>query len=322
MDSVEEDIEDYISQFFNFSFESTHPFLDACGDSKTPFQLMYFGSLVCCFVIILFVHMDALGHTGRIIFWILMFLLFMMQFYNDWLNLNDAVETMTSPWDIFNCYARIVVNSPNFKWTVCSTLCSISGEAFASPEASSHINFSDAFNGKKLLQRLKDDPVTEIFLIAPLIITSLMTVPFSVSHIVWAQIEYCWFTMLMWMSSDLCITCGECCCKQKQKYDKDGNPIKKTRLQTVLTVIFLLWQLGCYSLVYYIGIVLPVNFYSLHGWPMSANYTVTYDNDTSSYLEAVFETFNSRNLAEYNENMFFGANATNLQKIEYFWVIL
>lgn len=313
--------ENIIEQFFS-NHTSEHPFLKACHDAKTPFQLMYIGSLVSCFVTILFVHLDSLGHTGRMIFWILMFLLFTMQFYNDWLGVKDAVETFTDDFDIFNCYARIVVNSANFKWTVCSTLCSLSGAAFANPEKSSRLKFSDAFDRKKLAQRLKDDPVSEIFLITPLFITSLMTLPFSLTHIFWAQIEYCWFTMLMWMSSDLCITCGQCCCTQKQKYDQDGNPVKRTKLQNFLTVIFLLWQLGCYSLVYYIGIVLPVNFYSLHGWPMSANYSITYDNDTSPYLEAVRETFNSRNLAEYNEEMFFGANATTHQKIEYFWVIL
>jgi len=309
------------AQYINNS-DTSHPFLEACHDAKTPFQLMYIGSLVSCFVTILFVHLDSLGHTGRMIFWILMFMLFAMQFYNDWLNVNDAVETFTDDLDIFNCYARIVVNSANFKWTVCSTLCSLSGEAFANPEETSRVKFSDAFDRKKLIQRLKDDPVSEIFLITPLIITSLMTLPFSITHILWAQIQYCWFTMLMWMSSDLCITCGQCCCTQKQAYDPDGNPIKRTKLQNVLTVIFLLWQLGCYSLVYYIGIVIPVNFYSLHSWPMSANYSKSYGNDSNSYIDAVLETFNSRVLAEYNEEMFFGPNATTHQRIEYFWVIL
>jgi len=308
-----------IEQILNYT-KSEHPFLEACHDAKTPFQLMYLGSLVSCFVTILFVHLDLLGHTGRLIFWILMFMLFSMQAYNDWLNVNDAVQTFTDDTDIFNCYARIVVNSANFKWTVCSTLCSLSGEAFANPEETSRLKFTDAFDRKKILQRLKDDPVSEIFLIGPLVITSLMTIPFSVTHILWAQIKFCWFTMVMWMSSDLCISCGQCCCTQKQKYDKDGKPLKRTKLQNALTVIFLLWQLGCYSLVYYIGIVLPVNFYSLHGWPISDEYSVDYAN-SSGYLESVVETFKSRDLAEYNEDML-GANATSHQIIEYIWVIL
>jgi len=311
--------ETFIEHIFNYT-SSDHPFLEACQDAKTPFQLMYIGSLISCFVTILFVHLDSLGHTGRLIFWILMFMLFSMQAYNDWLNVNDAVQTFTDDLDIFNCYARIVVNSANFKWTVCSTLCSLSGEAFANPEETSRLKFTDAFDKKKILQRLKDDPVSEIFLIGPLVITSLMTIPFSLTHILWAQIEYCWFTMLMWMSSDLCISCGQCCCTQKQKYDSDGHPVKRTKLQNALTVIFLLWQLGCYSLVYYIGIVLPVNFYSLNSWPMSEEYTMDYGNSTG-YLDAVLETFYSRDLTQYNEDML-GANATTHQKIEYFWVIL
>jgi len=319
--SEEEDHVSLLCGYFNCT-GSTHPFLEDCNDAKTPFQLMYIGSLISCFITILFVHVDSFGDTGRLIFWIIMFMLFAMQVYNDWLNLSDAVETFPDPMDVFNCYARIVVNSANFKWTVCSTLCSLSNEAFKNPEEASHIKFSDAFDRKKIFHRLKTNPMNEIFLIGPFIVTSLMTIPFFLTHILWAQIEYCWFTMLMWMTSDLCITCGQCCCKPKAKLDPDGNPIKKTRLQAILTVVFLLWQLGCYSMVYYIGIVLPVNFYSLHGWPMSANYTISYGNETSAYMEAVLETFNSRNLEEYQEEMFFGENATMQQKIEFVWVIL
>jgi len=318
-DSDESDDFSYLCQFFNCT-DIDHPFLEACEDAKTPFQLMYIGSLISCFITILFVHVDSFGHTGRVVFWMFMFLLFAMQFYNDWANLNDAVLTFTDPSDIFNCYARIVVNSPNFKWTVCSTLCSLSSEAFKDPEGSARIKFSDAFNRKKLIERFKEDKVSEIFLIIPLIVTSLMTIPFFFTHILWAQIEYCWFTMLMWMCSDFCITCGQCCCKPKA--DADGNPPKTSKLRKILTVIFLLWQLGCYSMVYYIGTVLPVNFYSLASWPMSANYTVEYSNETSAYIEAVIETFDSRNLAEYNEEMFFGENATMTEKFEFIWVII
>merc|ERR1719285_883497 len=167
-------------------------------------------------------------------FWMVMFLLFTMQFYNDFSSLGEALKTFTDPADIFNCYARIVVNSPNFKWTVCSTLCSLSSEAFQNPEASDHIKFSDAFDRKKLKARIQEDMVSEIFLIIPLVITSLMTFPFFFSHILWAQIEYCWFTMLMWMSSDFCISCGQCCCKKKP--DPKAGPVTQSKFRRILTV--------------------------------------------------------------------------------------
>lgn len=251
-----------------------------------------------------------------------MFLLFIMQLYADALDFFDAVDTFTELGDIFNCYARIVVNSANFKWSVTSTLCSLSSEAFQKPETASKIKFSDAFNKKKLWKRFRNDPVTEIFLIIPFIITSLMTLPILFTHVVVGQVEYCWFTILLWMISDLCITCGRCCCRPKAELDPDGVPIKKNRLQFVLTIVFLLWQLGCYSLVYYIGTVIPVNFVTLNGIvPLSSEYRPDY-NGTYAYLEVVVETVNSRNLEQYNDDMFFGPNATMEQRIEYFWVIV
>jgi len=309
-----------VGQFLN-NTEEEHPFLEACTDAKTPFSLMYIGSFISCFVTILFVHADTFGYVGRLMFWIFMFMLFMMQLYGDMLDLSEAMTTFTEGTDIFNCYARIVVNSANFKWSVCSTLCSLSSEAFQNPDKSSKIKFSDAFNRKKLKKRFYADPVSEIFLIGPFIITSLMTFPIFFSHVVWGQINYCWFTMLMWMCSDMCISCGRCCCRPKSKLDPDGIPMKKTKFQLVLTVVFLLWQLGSYSMVYYIGTVIPVNFVSLHGIPLSENYTMTYEN-ASSYLEAVIQTWDSRSLEEYNEKMVFGLNATTGSRIEYFWVIV
>jgi hypothetical protein len=309
-----------ISLFLN-NTEETNPFLEDCSDAKTPFSLMYIGSFVSCFITIMFVHANTFGKTGKLIFWIFMFMLFMMQLYGDALDLSDAIATFSEGTDVFNCYARIVVNSANFKWSVCSTLCSLSSEAFQNPEKSSKIKFSDAFNRKKLIKRLYKDPVSEIFLICPFLITSLMTFPIFFSHVVWGQIEYCWFTMLIWMCSDLCISCGRCCCRPKSKLDPDGNPVKKTKFQFVLTVVFLLWQLGCYSMVYYIGTVIPVNFVSLHGFPMSANYTMSYENATA-YLEAVIQTWESRSLADYNDEMIFGENVTMATRAEYFWVIV
>jgi len=297
-----------------------HPFLEACDDAKTPLALMYIGSLISCFITILFVQ--VVGHTGRLIFWMIMFMLFVMQTYNDYVDVLSAMATFTVSTDIFNCYARIIVNSANFKWSVTSTLCSLSFDSFLRPEQASRIKFSDAFNRKKLLKRFKKDPVSEIFLIGPFLVTSLLTLPIFFTHVLWGQIEYCWFTMLMWMTSDLCITVGRCCCRPKSKLDPDGNPMKKTKIQFILTVVFLLWQLGCYSMVYYIGTVIPVNFVSLYGFPISANYSYDYPNSTGAYLGAVLETLNSRDLATYNEDMFFGENATNLQKIEWVWIIV
>jgi len=316
------DVGAFILDIFNGT-EPSHPFLLACEDAKTPFGLMYLGSFISCFVTILFVHADSCGHTGKMLFWIFMFMLFVMQLYADALDFFEAIETFSQFSDVFNCYARIVVNSANFKWSVCSTLCSLSSEAFQKPETASKIKFSDAFNKKKLWKRFKLDPVTEIFLICPFIITSLMSIPILITHLIWGQVEYCWFTILLWMISDLCITCGRCCCRPKTKLDPDGEPIKKNRLQFFLTIVFLLWQLGCYSLVYYIGIVVPVNFVSLDGLiPLSSEYQPDWDNGTYAYLEVVVETVNSRNLAKYNDDMFFGLNASMEERIEYFWVII
>jgi len=302
----------------------THPFLEACEDAKTPFELMYAGSLISCFITILFVHANTCGHTGKIIFWMVMFLLFMLQLYADYLDLSEAMITFTVPTDLFNCYARIVVNSANFKWSVCSTLCSLSTAVFQKPEKSKKIKFSDAFNKKKLWKRFKKDPISEVFLICPFIITSIMAFPIFLTHILWGQIEYCWFTMLMLMTSDICISAGKCICRVKTKFDEEGNPLKKTKVQIIITVIFLLWQLGCYSMVYYIGAVLPVNFVSLHGLiPLSDNYTVVYnETETNAYIEAVYATLLSRNLTEYNNEMFFGLNSTIFQKIEFAWVVI
>jgi len=313
---------------------NTHPFLEACEDAKTPFELMYVGSLISCFIMILFVHANTCGHTGKIIFWIIMFLLFMLQLYADWQDLSAAMLTFPIATDLFNCYARIVVNSPNFKWSVCSTLCSLSAAAFQKPDKAKKIKFADAFNKKKLWKRFKKDPISEVFLICPFIITSLMTLPIFLTHVLWGQIEYCWFTMIMLMTSDICISVGKCCCRIKTKYDDDGNAIKKTKVQFILTVVFLLWQLGCYSMVYYIGIVLPANFVSLHGLiPLSENYTVDFNvtgfngsgtniSQTNAYIEAVYATLMSRNLTEYNEEMFFGNDSTIFQKIEFAWVVV
>jgi len=313
---------------------NTHPFLEACEDAKTPFELMYVGSLISCFIMILFVHANLCGHTGKIIFWIIMFLLFMLQLYADYLDLTAAMETFSIPTDLFNCYARIVVNSANFKWSVCSTLCSLSAGAFAKPDKSKKIKFADAFNKKKLWKRFKKDPISEVFLICPFIITSLMALPIFLTHIVWGQIEYCWFTMVILMTSDICISVGKCCCRIKTKYDDDEKPIPKTKCQFILTIVFLLWQLGCYSMVYYIGTVLPANFVSLHGLiPLSENYTIDYNftgvngteyngTTTNAYIEAVFAILMSRNLTGYNNEMFFGLNATYFQKIEFAWVVI
>jgi len=299
---------------------STHPFLEACEDAETPLSLMYIGSLCSCFITILFVQ--CIGYTGRLIFWMLTFMLFSMQMYTDYLGVMSAIATFPISYDAYNCYARIVVNSPNFKWSVTSTLCSLSAEAFLRPEDASRISFSDAFNRKKLKKRFQKDPVSEVFLIVPFIVTSLMAFPILFTHMIFGQIEYCWFTMFAWMSSDLCISLGRCCCRPKAKLDPDGNPIKKTPFQMALTVVFLLWQLGCYSIVYYIGNVIPVNFVSLYGFPISANYSFSYPNSTGGYLGAVLETLYANSLSDYNEDMFFGDNATMLTKIEYIWVIV
>jgi len=302
---------------------ATHPFLVACEDAKTPFSLMWLGSFISCFITVLCVHAAGCGHTGKMLFWIFMFMLFVTQLYADALDFFEAIDTFSQAGDIFNCYARIVVNSANFKWSVTSTLCSLSNEAFQKPETASKIRFSDAFNKKKLWKRFTQDPVTEIFLIIPFFITSLMTFPILFTHVIYGQVEYCWFTILLWMISDLCITCGRCCCRPKAQLDPDGEPIKKTKLQLILTIVFLLWQLGSYSLVYYIGAVIPVNFVSLDGLiPLSSEYTPDYDNGSYPYLEVIAETVNSRNLAEYNEDMLFGINTTMEQRIEYFWVIV
>jgi len=316
------DVGAFFQDIFNGT-EPSHPFLLACEDAKTPFSLMYIGSFTSCFITSLVVHLAGCGHTGKMIFWIFMFMLFMMQLYGDALDLFEALDTFSHWGDVFNCYARIVVNSANFKWSVCSTLCSLSNEAFQKPETASKIRFSDAFNKKKLWKRFKNDPVTEIFLICPFIITSLMTIPILLTHVIYGQIEYCWCTIILWMVSDLCITCGRCCCRPKAQLDPDGEPIKKTPIQVLVTVVFLLWQLGCYSLVYYIGTVVPVNFVSLDGLiPLSSEYQPDWDNGSYAYLEVVVETFNSRNLARYNDDMFFGENATMDLQIEYFWVIV
>jgi len=307
----------------------THPFLEACDNAQTPFELMYVGSLISCFITILFVHANCCGHTGKLIFWFIMFLLFMMQGYADWLDISSAMETFPIFTDFLNCYALIVVNSPNFKWSVCSTLCSLSTAAFQRPEKSRKIKFSDAFDIKKLRKRFKKDPISEVFLICPFIITSLMAFIIMLPHVLWGQIEYCWFTMVILMGSDICITFGKCLCRIKTKTDDDGNPLKKTKCQLILTIVFLLWQLGCYSMVYYIGAVLPVNFVALHGLlPLSENYTIEYNetttnsSGTNAYMEAVYATLLSRNLTGYNEDMFFGENATVFEKIEYAWVII
>jgi len=310
--------------FLDSNLTLTHPFLEACENAQTPFQLMYIGSLVSCFITILFVHAKCCGHCGKLIFWFVMFLLYMMQLYFDYQDLSSAMETFSQPGDLFNCYTLIVVNSPNFKWAVCSTLCSLSTAVFEKPDKSKKIQFSEAFNKRKLWKRFKKDPISEIFLICPFIITSLMTLPIFFTHILWGQIEYCWFTMVMLIASDICITVGKCLCRIKTKKDEDGNILKKTKCQLVLTVVFLLWQLGCYSMVYYIGAVMPANFVTLEGLvPLTDNYTMVFnETKTNTYIEAFFATVFSRNLTEYNNDMFFGENSTVFQKIEYIWVVI
>jgi hypothetical protein len=293
----------------------THPFIETCEDAATPLTLMYAGSLISCLITILFVHASCCGHTGKIVFWMVMFILFMIQLYADWLDLNAAVETFKIPGDLFNCYARIVVNSPNFKWSVCSTLCSLSTAVFQKPEKSKKIKFSDAFNKKKLWKRFKNDPISEVFLICPFIITSIMTIPIFFTHVLWGQIEYCWFTMLILMTSDICITFGKCVCPVRTKYDDEGVPLKKTKLQIIITSVFLLWQLGCYSMVYYVGTVLPVNFVSLYGSvPLSDNYTLVYDDTpvAAFYTTADMLVCETNETETYNitVNMLDGTNET------------